>query len=194
MPPPAADPKKTLVRSEVAAIPALETFSTCPVPIHAVLNRETYGDGHCEYWMLLDTKPIVSAADIRNEYGLRPVIEERHRQLKCFSGIEDFSSRVFSLVVNQVAFVLLTYSLQWYLLRIERKPLNRKTPTRILDLLRPVFSVIVIYYQNYVAFLDPLEYQEMVLTLSETARKKILAKTRMLRRGLAHQLQNPRAP
>ena len=126
---------------------------------------------------------------------IRPVIEERHRQLKCFSGIEDFSSRAFSLVVNQVAFVLLTYSLiQWYFLRTQRQPLNPKTPSRILDLLRPVFSVIVIYYQNYVAFLDPLEYQEMVLTLSETARKKILAKTRKLRRGFAHQLQNPRAP
>jgi hypothetical protein len=194
-PPLPADPKKTVVRSEVAAVPALETFSSCPVPIHAVLNRETYGDGHCDYWMLLDTKPIVNAADTRNEYGLRPVIEERHRQLKCFSGIEDFSSRAFSLIVNQVAFVLLTYSLlQWYLLRTERKPLNRKTQSRILDLLRPVFSVIVIYYQNYVAFLDPLEYQEMVLTLSEPARQKILAKTRKLRRGLAHQLQNPRAP
>jgi hypothetical protein len=63
-----------------------------------------------------------------------------------------------------------------------------------LELLRPVFSVIVIYYQNYVAFLDPLEYQEMVLTLSEPARKRTLAKTRQLRRGLARQLHNPRAP
>ena len=194
-PAPIADPQKTIVRSEVAAIPALKTFSSCPVPIHAVLNREVYGDGHWDYWMLLDTKPIVRAADIRYEYGLRPAIEERHRQLKCFSGIEDFSSRAFSLVVNQVTFVLLTYSLlQWYLLLTDRKQLNPKTQSRILELLRPVFSVIVIYYQNYVAFLDPLEYQEMVLTLTELARKKILAKTRKLRRGLAHQLQNPRAP
>ena len=195
MPQPATDPKKTLVRSEVAAIPDLKTFSTCPVPIHAVLNREVYGDGHCEYWMLLDTQPIVRAAEIRNQYGLRPAIEERHRQLKCFSGIDDFSSRAFSLVVNQVVFVLLTYSLlQWYLLRTDRKQLNPKTRSRILELLRPVFSVIVIYYENYVTFLDPLEYQEIVLTLTEPARQKILAKTRKLRRGLAHQLQNPRAP
>lgn len=194
-PPAPTDPAKTLVRSEVAAIPELKTFSTCPVPIHAVLNREVYGDGHCEYWMLLDTKPIVRAADIRNEYKLRPAIEERHRQLKCFSGIDEFSSRAFSLVVNQVVFVLLTYSLlQWYLLRTERKQLNPKTRSRILELLRPVFSVIVIYYENYVAFLDPLEYQEMVLTLTEPAREKILAKTRRLRRSLTHQLQNPRAP
>jgi hypothetical protein len=194
-PPPAADPKKTIVRSEVAALAALKTFSTCPVPINAVVNREIYGDGHHEYWVLLDTKPIGKAAEIRHEYGLRPAIEERHRQLKCFSGIEDFSSRAFSLVVNQVAFVLLTYSLlQWYLLRTDRKQLNPKTQSRILELLRPVFSVIVIYYQNYVAFLDPLEYQEMALTLSEPARKKILTKTRKLRRSLAYQLRNPRAP
>jgi Transposase DDE domain len=188
-------PAKTIVRSEVAAIAALNTFSSCPVPIHAVLNREVYADGHGDYWMLLDTKPIVRAAEIRNEYGLRPAIEERHRQLKCFSGIDDFSSRAFSLIVNQVTFVLLTYSLlQWYLLGTERKQLNPKTQSRILELLRPVFSVIVIYYQNYVAFLDPLEYQEMVLTLSEPARKRTLAKTRQLRRGLARQLHNPRAP
>ena len=194
-PPPAPDPKKTVVRSQVAAIPDLKTFATCPVPLHAVLNRETYADGHYDYWMLLDTQHVIRASQIRQEYGLRTAIEERHRQLKGFSGIEDFSSRAFSLVVNQVTFVLLTYSLlQWYLLRRDRQPLNRKTPSRILDLLRPVFSVIVIYYQNYVAFLNPLEYQEMVLTLTEPARKKILAKTRRLRRGLAHQLQNPRPP
>jgi Transposase DDE domain len=194
-PPLVTDPKKTVVRSEVAAVHNLKTFSSCPVPVHAVVNREVYGDGHCDYWVLLDTKPIVNAAAVRNEYGIRPGIEERHRQLKCFSGIEEFSSRAFSLVVNQVAFVLLTYSLlQWYLLRTERKQLNPKTQSRILDLLRPVYSVIVIYYQNYVAFLDPLEYQEMLLTLSEPARQKILAKTRKLRRGLAHQLQKPRAP
>ena len=195
-PPPAPDPARTLVRSETAVISDLNTFSTCPVPIHAVLNREVYADGHCDYWMLLDTRAISSGAEVRNQYRLRPAIEERHRQLKCFSGIDEFSSRAFSLIVNQVTFVLLTYSLlQWYLLRTERKPpLNPKTQTRILELLRPVFSVIVIYYQNYVAFLDPLEYQEMVLTLSEPAREKILAKTRRLRRGLAHQLHTPRDP
>ena len=78
--------------------------------------------------------------------------------------------------------------------RNQRRQLNRKTPSRIVELLRPVFSVIVIYHQKYVAFLNPLQYQEMLLTLSQPARKKILAKTRRLRRRLAHQLQNPRGP
>jgi hypothetical protein len=98
-------------------------------------------------------------------------------------------------VVNQVVFVLLTYSLtQWFMLRIGRKELNARTRTRILQLLQPTQTVIVIYYRNYVAYLSPLGHQELVLTLDEPARKKILAKTRRLRRSLAQQLQNPRPP
>ncbi|MCJ7492914.1 MAG: hypothetical protein MUP68_01580, partial [Deltaproteobacteria bacterium] len=109
--------------------------------------------------------------------------------------LEAFTSRAFNLVANQVVFVLLTYSLlQWYLLRISRKALNPKTRTRTLELLRPTLTVIVIYYQNYMAFLTPLQHQELVLTLSEPARKKILTKTRRLRRSLAHQLNHARPP
>jgi hypothetical protein len=183
------------VRSEVAAVNGLETFSGCPIPLHALINREVFADGHVDYWVLLDTAPIRDPSRTRQEYGLRPLIEERHRQLKCFSDLEAFSSRAFSLIVNQVVFVLLTYSLlQWFLLRIGRKELNPKTRTRTLELLRPTLTVIVIYYQNYMAFLTPLQHQELVLTLSEPARKKVLAKTRRLRRSLAHQLDHARPP
>lgn len=88
---------------------------------------------------------------------------------------------------------MLTYSLlQWFLFRIGRKEINPKT--RTLELLRPTLTVIGIYYQNYMAFLSPLQHQELVLTLSEPARKKILAKTRHLRRSLAHQLNHARPP
>ena len=105
------------------------------------------------------------------------------------------TSRDISLIVNQIVFVLLTYSLlQWYLLRTGRKELNAKTRTRTLDLLRPTITSVLIYYQNYVAYLSPLEHQELLLTLNEKARKKILDKTRKLRRSLADQLTKPRAP
>jgi hypothetical protein len=189
------DPSKVCVRSEIAVVHRVETFSSCPIPLDVLVNRETYADGHVDYWMLLDTAPIRTPARTREEYGLRPTIEERHRQLKCFSDLESFSSRAFSLIVNQVVFVLLTYSLlQWFLLRIGRKELNPKTRARTLELLRPTLTVIVIYYQNYMAFLTPLEHQELVLTLDESARKKILAKTRRLRRSLAHALNHARPP
>jgi hypothetical protein len=193
--PPPLDPSEVKVRSEIAAVNGLETFSTCPIPLHALVNREIYADGHAEYWVLVDTAPIRDPARTRQTYGLRPLMEERHRQLKCFSDLESFPSRAFSLVVHQVVFVLLTYSLlQWFLLRIGRKELNPKTRTRTLELLRPTLTVIVIYYQNYMAFLTPLQHQELVLTLSESARKKVLAKTRRLRRSLAHALDHARPP
>jgi hypothetical protein len=195
---PTPDPKALStqrVRSEMAAVNGLETFSVCPIPLNALVNREVYADGHVEYWVLIDTAPIRDPSRTRQEYGLRPTMEERHRQLKCFSDLESFTSRAFPLIVNQVVFVLLTYSLlQWFLLRISRKELNSKTRTRTLELLRPTLTVIVLYYQNYMAFLTPLQHQELVLTLTEPARKKILAKTRRLRRSLAHALDHARPP
>jgi hypothetical protein len=191
----AVDPSKVRIRSEVAVVHQVESFSTCPVPLDVVVNRETYADGHEDYWVLLDTARIRSAVRGRQEYRLRTCIEERHRQLKCFSDLEAFTSRAFNLVVNQVVFVLLTYSLtQWFMLRIGRKELNARTRTRILELLQPTQTVIVLYYRNYVAYLSPLGHQELVLSLDEPARKKILTKTRRLRRSLAQQLQNPRPP
>ena len=183
------------LRSEVAAVADLKTFTRCPVPIHAVVNRESSSDGHSEYWVLLDTAPIPDARRTRQEYGLRTSIEERHRQLKCFSALEKFSSRAFPLVVNQVVFVLLIYSLlQWYWQRRGRADLLRRTRPRALAQLRPTLTVILLYHGNYVARLSPLQYQELLLTLKESARRKILAKTRRLRRGLAHQLDHARSP
>lgn len=187
--------EKTLLRSETAVVHGLTTFSTCPVPLDAVVNKEVYADGHEDYWVLLSTARVDDPAIGRQEYGLRTTIEERHRQLKCFSDLEAFTSRDFSLIVHQVVFVLLTYSLlQWYLRRTGREELNAKTRPRILELLRPTTTSILIFYQSYVAYLSPLEHQELVLTLNEKARKKILAKTRRLRRSLADQLTKPRAP
>jgi len=181
--------------SEVAVVTGVETFASCPVPLDVIVNKEVCADGSADYWMLLSTTPVEDPALGRQDYALRTIIEERHRQLKCFSDLESFTSRSFNLLVNQVVFVLLTYSLlQWHLLRIGRRELNTKTRTRTLELLRPTLTMILIYYQNYVAYLSPLEHQELVLTLNEEARKKILAKTRRLRRSLANQLANPRAP
>jgi hypothetical protein len=186
---------RTLIRSEVAVVTGLETFTSCPIPVDAIVNKEVDADGREDYWVLLSTAPATDPRLGRRDYALRTTIEERHRQLKCFSDLESFSSRSFNLIVNQVVFVLLTYSLlQWYLLRIGRKELNPKTRTRTLELLRPTTRVILIYYQTYVACLSPLEHQELVLTLDEHARKKILAKTRRLRRSLANQLANCRPP
>jgi len=49
----------------------------------------------------------------------------------------------------------------------------------------------VLYYQQRFTLLDVYEYQEILLTLKEEARLKILRKTRQLRRAM-YELPGPR--
>lgn len=193
-PTPASQP----VRSEVAGVGDFRSWSSCPLPLSVIINRETDAAGQQQIWMLLDTQPLETEDDParrRDEYALRTEIEEGHRQLKCFWDLADFSSRHFSLVLNQVLFVLLTYNLlQLFLLRQARPELTRRTRPRVRHQLLPSDSVILIYCDQRFATLSPLAYTELLLTLAEEARRKILEKTRRLRRQLAGELAHPRPP
>ena len=136
-----------------------------------------------------------AAAARRDEYHLRTTIEEGHRQLKCFWDLTHFTSRAFALVVNQVVFVALAYTLlQLYLRRQGRAELNRRTRPRVRDQLLPSAAVILLYCQQRFAILTPLEYTELLLTLAEPARRRILTQARRLRRELRDALPNPRSP
>jgi hypothetical protein len=186
-PPPPPPPRRSLLD-----VRALRTWQSCPVPLNVVLNREVEADGTEEFWALATTRDYVRPEGMVELYALRTTCEERHRQLKCFQELASFTSRAFSLVVNQVVFTLLTYTLlQWHLLRRERQELNRKTQPRVRETILPAAEQVVIYYENYFAFLDVYEYQELLLKLSETARVKILAKTEQLRAAM-YQVPPPR--
>lgn len=195
-PRPALPPDKVWVRSETACISDFRTWSSCPVPLNVTVNREHYADGHDDTWVLVDTEGSDKRGkQTRDDYRLRTGIEERHRQLKCFVDLTDFTSRKFSLICNQVIFVALAYSLtQLFLLRIKRSDLNRHTQPRLLHKLMPTDSVIIVYYNNRFALFTSAEYTELLLTLSAEAGKKILEKIRRLRRELDQELKLVRAP
>jgi len=76
-----------------------------------VVNRERDERGQTQDWVLVSTADRFSAAQIRSTYDLRPTIEERHRQYKCFWDLTRMHSCAFSLVVNQALLVLLAYTL-----------------------------------------------------------------------------------
>lgn len=59
-------------------------WTQCPVPLTAVVNREWDERGEVRDWVLVSTSARRTAAEIRSLYDLRPAIEERHRQYKCF--------------------------------------------------------------------------------------------------------------
>jgi hypothetical protein len=191
-PPP---PDKTLVGSEVAVVRDFRSWSSCPLPLSVILNKEIFADGREEIWMLVDTREVKNPAAVRDEYHLRPGIEERHRQLKCFWDLTDFQSRALSLIVNQVIFVALAYSLlQLYLRRMDRAELNRRTLPRLRQQLMPTRSVVILYYQNRFALLSVIQYTQLMLSLGAKARRKVLAKTRQIDRQQAQELALARAP
>jgi hypothetical protein len=195
---PAPAPEKTLVKSEAAGIQGFTSFDTCPVSLNVIINRETYADGHQDIWMLLDTKPLENPDDPlerREEYHLRTDIEEGHRQLKCFWDLTKFTSRAFSLVVNQVIFVALAYNLlQLYLKRQGREELNRRTLPRVYNQLLPSASFIIIYCQNRFALFTTSEYTKILLTQPKNIQDKILHKTLCLEREMVQELHSPRPP
>lgn len=191
-PPP---PEKILIKTEVASIGEFRSWSSCSIPLTVVANRQHYADGHQEIWFLIDTQEVQDPRQPRQQYGLRPSTEERYRQLKCFSDLTRFTSRAFSMVVNQVIFIMLAYDLlQIYLLHQGRKELNQKTLPRIRQQLLPSDNHIIVYWQNYYALFKPFELVGFVVMLGEEARKKIAAKCRRIGRELNGLMQNPRPP
>jgi len=188
-------PEETIIKREAAAIGNFHSWSSCTVPLAVVANREHYADGHEETWLLIDTKEVDNPSQVRDEYHLRTAIEERYRQLKCFSDLTHFTSRAFSMVVNQTVFIMLAYNLlQFYLLRQGKKKLNSKPLPHIRQQLLPANNHVIVYWQNYYGLFNPFELVGLVVELSEDARKKIAEKCRRIGRELTEIMKNPRAP
>jgi len=185
--------ESTIVKREAATIGEFRSWSSCTVPLSVVANRETYADGHQKTWILLDTKEVEDPSEASKQYHLRTTIEERHRQLKCFIDLSKFTSRAFSMVVNQVVFIMLSYNLvQLYLLRQGRKELNNKTLPHIRQQLLPSANHIIVYSENYFGLFAPLEFTEIIANLEDEPRKKIVDKCRRLRREMKDVMTNPR--
>lgn len=190
--PPSAD--EVVVKTQVAAIGDFTSWSSCTVPLTVVANRDYYADGHEKTWYLLDTKQACQARDSRQDYALRTCIEERYRQLKCFSDLAGFTSRAFSLITNQVIFTLFAYSLlQLFLFRQGKQRLNNKPIPKVRQQLLPSSHHIIVYFQNYYGLFGQLEFMElMTIGLNDEARKKIGDKSRRLRQGFKGIMTHPR--
>ena len=146
-------------------------------------------------WGKNHTKEVQDPRKAAQDYHIRTATEERYRQIKCFIDLTNFTSRAFSMVVNQVVFIMLAYNLlQLYLLRKGRKELNKKTLPRIRQQLLPSDSHVIVYYKNYYALFKPFEIVGFVVTLHEEARNKIAQKCRRIRRELDGVMRNPRPP
>jgi len=168
--PPLQEPEQILI----TRLRELKSWSSCAVPLDLVLCRDPQDENLTDAWGILTTAPDESAVAAIARYHLRVHIEERHRQLKCFWDLAGFTSPDFALVVNQIIFTALTYSLlQQQILKRARKALNKATKRRLLEELVPVSDHVTVYTNQYYGCFSKLDYTDMALSVSEEARLKL---------------------
>ena len=173
----------------------LLSWSKCLVPLTAVVNRERDEHGQTKDWVLVSTSDRLSAAQIRSTYELRPAIEERHRQYKCFWDLTKMHSCAFSLVVNQALMVLLAYTLvQAHLVLRQRQALTGGVWERTWQLLSPSLEVVAVYYRQRFCLLTLAEYGRILLDIAEPVRGKLREKLRRIEREQYSLLETARSP
>jgi hypothetical protein len=173
----------------------LLSWSQYPVPLTAVVSREHDKHGQTQDWVLVSTSDRFTAAHIRSTYELRPAIEERHRQYKCFWDLTRMHSCAFSLVVNQALFVLLAYTLvQAHLVLRQRRALTGGVWQRTWQLLAPTLEVVAVYYRQRFCLLTLAEFGRILLDIAEPVRGKLREKLRRIQREQYSLLETARAP
>lgn len=191
-PPP--DPATVLKARELCPIKGFQ-WAELRLPLHVVVMRETYADGHQEEWALLSTEDFADPQRLPRDYARRTTIEERHRQLKCFYDLTHFHSRSFNAVAAQVVFVLLSYTLrQWQLWKSQRDQLSGRHPGQIQQGLDLQQQFVVIYHHHAYAQLPLVSFTREVLELEPTPRAKALAKIRHLEQSFLSPLEHLRPP
>lgn len=146
-------------------------------------------------WVLVSTADRFSAALIRSTYELRPAIEERHRQYKCFWDLTRMHSCAFSLVVNQALMVLLAYTLvQAHLVLRQRQQLTGGVWERTWQLLSPTLEVVAVYYRQRFCLLTLAEFGRILLEIAEPVRAKLREKLRRIEREQYSLLETARSP
>lgn len=184
--------KPRLVRVEFKLIRRIEIWKDCPVPLDVLVMREYTSDGECSQWGLMTTLQVEDPMEIRDLYRLRSSCEEGWRQTKCYWDLSGFRSTKFSLVVNQIIFVLLAYSLlQLFLLKSDRRELAKATRKRLLAELLPEGERVAVYRENHVGYFSVVEYSQILLHLEEGPRRRLAGTIKRLRKS---QLEPPGLP
>jgi hypothetical protein len=192
---PSPPPAQQWQRTQACPIKGFTSWAEATVPMHVLLLRDTYADGHQEDWGLMTTADFIDPFEPMRDYALRTSIEERHRLLKCFYDLSDFRSRTFNAIVAQVVFVLLSYTLrQWQLWKLLQTQIAGVTPAHMKNALSIRREYVVIHHQSAYTQMPLVVLARELLELTGSAREKALRKLRELEQSMLCPLQNLRPP
>jgi len=165
----------TSKKEEVTSFFDIGTWENLTVPLNVSVKRETdYINGEVSYFVLAHSKRYKYPNEAFDLYSKRTVIEERHRQLKGFWDLAKFSSPCFSLVVTQIIFKLICYSLmQLYLYRSDMAHLTRKTISTIKKKEMAGKCAVILYSGSNYGVFDLDEYSFILINLEDSSKKKL---------------------
>ncbi len=170
-------------RLELKLIPQMRLWDNCGVPLQVAVVKEYTTDGEMRSWGLATTRAVSDPLELRDLYDLRAGHEELHRLGKCFWDLTHFRSPDYTLVVHQVVFTLLAYTLmQVFLEKSDRGELTGRTRQRIWESLLPQGDKIVVYAGDRVAFLNAPQFADWLLGVSEGARRRLRGRMKLLDR------------
>ena len=168
-------------RQEVCAFEGFTSWSSASVPLEVALIGSVGSHDPREGWALLTTAAAVPPGRRVERYRLRPEIEERHRQLKCFYDLSDFRSRSFNAITAQMVFILLACTFrQWQLWTLKQTVWAGLSPQELQQRWAIHTPWIVIDDQMEYAPLPLTPFTREVLEREGSARIKALAKVRQL--------------
>lgn len=86
-------------------------WDCCPVFQSGVAVQWTTKQGEKEFCVFVHTRPGVRPEELLRIYDHRAEIEEDHRQMKCFQGLEKLPSKKYTQVIFRVIMGLVGYNL-----------------------------------------------------------------------------------
>jgi hypothetical protein len=112
-----------------------------------------------------------------------------------FPRLSDFHSQRFNVIMAQVAFILLSYTLrQWQLWKFRQQELAGKSPGLMGRQLNRHSQYVVVYHQNAYTRMPLITFSRELLEMSAQARAKALIKVCQLEQSFLTPLENLRAP
>ena len=149
----------------------------CPVFESGVLVNFKKRDGKDGNIVILDTREGMTPERLLETYDLRSEIEECHRQLKCFQGLEKLPSKKYPQVVFRVIMGTLAYnlfnlflnsqkcdSLKDYTLKLYRQKRRRQTEEN---------PDVIIYTKGTFGVMRMWDFLQLILGLSKNVQKKL---------------------
>jgi hypothetical protein len=172
---------KLLKETVTTHVERMDLWEECPVHLDIYVSKTKRWDEkkqkYEQYtWALAATKKYPSEKAAIERYGLRVIIEERNKQLKCSWNISNFPSPSKGLMETHVGFTLLSYSLlQLYLRRKDLKDITHRAIDTLKREERMGKNVVLVYAEDSFAVLDLDDCMLTIIDLEPGPQQKIRA-------------------